>query len=382
MSLPKPGKYKGQDDIKKFDDWLTQLLKYFRTFKVTRYRCDVDRVLYTGLCLEGITAEWYNQEVESPDRHINYWSFEDLICGLFKRFIHKATAQQAVTNYNHTHYSAEKGVLAFFNNMKRHAHCMVKPSDDYSVRKKFIGGLPHSIVKTVLEARGITAEHSTMDEILDEVKRMEGAQKALNQLVRNNPQSGGLSSKGSSSSARSDTDRSGNSGSNQQYKFVRKGNLLYKDQGNHFQKQDSLSSRATAGTSSPSVTQQPGNSAFCKGITCYNCGVEGHLASEGRQPKKDKGKAPQAHLYAVDVHKDEEDTPRNEEIGEVHSTDLTNENVNDTAHNAQEAEEPEGEPLNTYSIIDKKEDDDKLVRYLGGMRPIEELEEPDDEHIV
>ncbi|KIM58608.1 hypothetical protein SCLCIDRAFT_27989 [Scleroderma citrinum Foug A] len=152
MSLPKPGKYGGQDDIEKFNDWLTQLLKYFRTFKVTGYRRDADRVLYTGLYLEGIAAEWYNQEVESPDRRIDYWSFEDLICGLFKRFIHEATAQQATTNYDRTRYSAEKGVLAFLNDMKWHAHRMVELPDNYSFRRKFIGGLPHSIVKTVLEA--------------------------------------------------------------------------------------------------------------------------------------------------------------------------------------------------------------------------------------
>ena len=67
-----------------------------------------------------------------------------------------------------------------------------------------------------------------MDEILDEVKRMEGAQKALNLLARNNSQSGGTSFKGSLSNAHSDADRSGNPGSNQQYKFIQKGNLLYK----------------------------------------------------------------------------------------------------------------------------------------------------------
>ena len=188
----------------------------------------MDCVLYTGLYLEGIAAEWYDQEVELPDRHIDYWSFKDLICGLFKRFIHEAMAQQAVTNYDCTHYSAEKGALAFFNNMKWRAHRMVEPPDDYSFRRKFIGGLPHSIVKTVLEAQGIMAEHSTMDEILDKVKRMEGAQKALNLFVKNNPQGGGTPPKGSLSNACSDADRSGHSSSNQQYKFMRKGNLLYR----------------------------------------------------------------------------------------------------------------------------------------------------------
>ena len=142
MSPPKPGKYGGQDDIKKFDDWLTQLLKYFRTFKVTGYGRDADRILSIGLYLKGIAAKWYDQEVESPDRRINYWSFEDLICGLFKRFIHEATAQQATTNYDCTRYSTEKGALAFFNDMKWRAHHMVKPPDDYSFRRKFIGGLP------------------------------------------------------------------------------------------------------------------------------------------------------------------------------------------------------------------------------------------------
>ena len=84
----------------------------------------------------------------------------------------------------------------------------------------------------------------------------------------------------------------------------------------------------------------------------------------------------------MDVRKDEGDTPRNKEIGEVHSTDLTDESTNDTAHDAQEDEEPEVEHLDTYSIINEEEDDDKLVGYLRAMHPIEELKEPDDEHVV
>ena len=33
MNLPKPGKYRGQDDLEKFDKWLSHLLKYYHIGK-------------------------------------------------------------------------------------------------------------------------------------------------------------------------------------------------------------------------------------------------------------------------------------------------------------------------------------------------------------
>ena len=64
MNPPKPGKYKGQDDLENFNEWL---LKYYHTFKVTGPNCDEDQVLYTGLYLEGLAFQWYDQEVNSLD---------------------------------------------------------------------------------------------------------------------------------------------------------------------------------------------------------------------------------------------------------------------------------------------------------------------------
>ena len=47
MNLPKPRKYGGQDDLEKFDEWLSHLLKYYRTFKITIPNRNKDWVLYT-----------------------------------------------------------------------------------------------------------------------------------------------------------------------------------------------------------------------------------------------------------------------------------------------------------------------------------------------
>ena len=68
---------------------------------------------------------------------------------------------------------------------------MVEPPDSYSFRRKYPEGLLQTIVKTALEACGISAEHSSIEEILDEVKHVESAQKVLNLYTRQGTQMGG-----------------------------------------------------------------------------------------------------------------------------------------------------------------------------------------------
>jgi hypothetical protein len=88
--------------------------------------------------LAGLTATWYADEVEVWNRRTSKWIFEDLICELYKRFIHEVTAQNAATSYQKTKYSRAKGALAFFNDLQCHANRMVQPPDEYSMKRKFL----------------------------------------------------------------------------------------------------------------------------------------------------------------------------------------------------------------------------------------------------
>ena len=94
-----------------------QLLVYFQIFKITRPCTDTTHIQYMGLYLSELAQQWYSQEVLVLTRHIWHWLFEDLIFSLFRRFIHKALAQNAAIQYDHTRYSADKGVLAFYNEL-------------------------------------------------------------------------------------------------------------------------------------------------------------------------------------------------------------------------------------------------------------------------
>jgi len=89
------------------------------------------------------------------------------------------SAQNAAEKYDKTRYSSERGALVFYNDMRRCAARMVQPPDDYSMRRKFINGLPLSLAEGVVKACGISMEHSAMEQILAEVQKMENALKMI-----------------------------------------------------------------------------------------------------------------------------------------------------------------------------------------------------------
>ena len=91
MNPSKPRKYSGQDDLEKFNEWLSHLLKYHCTFKVTKPDCDEDQVLYTRLYLEGLTSQWYDQVIDSLDWQVQDWMVKDIICELFQQFVNETS---------------------------------------------------------------------------------------------------------------------------------------------------------------------------------------------------------------------------------------------------------------------------------------------------
>jgi hypothetical protein len=83
--------------------------------------------------------------------------------------------QNVATSYQNTKYSRAKGALASFNDLQRHANHMVQPPDEYSMKRKFLRGLPEDLVENLLKSRQVSAEHTSMEKLLHEVKAMESS---------------------------------------------------------------------------------------------------------------------------------------------------------------------------------------------------------------
>ena len=179
IRISAPEKYSGKDDIEKFDTWLAGLLRWFRVYNVTGDDKDATRVDLCGTTLTGLAATWYSDEVEAWNRSTTMWYFEDLICAIYKRFIHEVTAQNAANSYQSTRYSKSKGALAYYNDLMRHAGRMVQQPDEYSIKRKFLKGLPKDLVENLLKSRKVSAEHTSIKKLLNEVKAMESSLQAI-----------------------------------------------------------------------------------------------------------------------------------------------------------------------------------------------------------
>src|SRR3984957_9734243 len=162
-----------------FKTWLTRLLRWFRVYNVTGNHEDSLRVDLCGTTLTGLAATWYADEVESWKRTTQVWLFKELICHLYKQFIHKVTVQNVVTSSQKTRLSKTKGALAYYNELKCHASRMVQPPDEYSMKGKFFGGLPDDLVENLFKSCRVTAEHTPIDKLLCEVKAMESLIQAI-----------------------------------------------------------------------------------------------------------------------------------------------------------------------------------------------------------
>ena len=134
LRVPLPEKYSGEDDIEMFDSWLSGLLRWYRVHNVTGEAKNSSRVDLCGTTLKGLAAEWYTDEVEAWNRPTQEWHFEDLVCAMYKRFIHEVTAQNAAIKFEHAQYSKSKGALAYYNDLKCYAGWMVIPPDDYTMK--------------------------------------------------------------------------------------------------------------------------------------------------------------------------------------------------------------------------------------------------------
>jgi hypothetical protein len=156
-----------------FLQWLNQFLNWLRNHYYCGDEADYSRLNLLGNYVEGIAADWFAADVDTPDRMtLEPLKFVNAICAMHQRFVRTATANYAVTQYDRVEYSASDGVEGLYYRLDKTANQMVERPSDYSFRLRLFEGLPAWIYDTLLE-RNILPEFCNMDDIQENAHQIE-----------------------------------------------------------------------------------------------------------------------------------------------------------------------------------------------------------------
>ncbi|OJT04654.1 hypothetical protein TRAPUB_4599 [Trametes pubescens] len=159
-NIPAPEKYAGEDDAEAFLGWLKAFLRWLALGRITGPDLDDYRVQILGQYLVKEARIWYDDVIDSIDGVGKYWSFEQAVCALYKRFIHKSTARSAADKFYHVKYRRETGVSGLWDTMIALARKMPELPDNYSFKTTFLEALPDDIVAPMLRNRNISVERA------------------------------------------------------------------------------------------------------------------------------------------------------------------------------------------------------------------------------
>jgi len=162
-----PIAYNGKDDFDILSNWLQGLLQYFKLHRITGVDKDRDQVLVAGTSLAGKAERWFSHEVERPNRITCDWTFKSMIVGIYWAFITTATAQQAMQRYNQVWFSSDEGIMAFYHDLLMWAGRLAQYPDQYSFKRRLFNGMPEEYQHHLALFKGISAEHSSLDAILE-----------------------------------------------------------------------------------------------------------------------------------------------------------------------------------------------------------------------
>jgi hypothetical protein len=172
------GKYTGGAKFSDLENWLANLVVLFKAEQYGGDDRDRERVLHVPQFIEGKAKRWFNRHVLHVRRTQLTWSFEEVIVGLYDRFIHPSTMQDARAAFFAARYSEEKGIQGFYDSLVDHAQNMAVYPDTYQIVETFLQGTPAYIREHMIKD-GLSPEVHTIDDFVTEAKKHEAAKKTL-----------------------------------------------------------------------------------------------------------------------------------------------------------------------------------------------------------
>ncbi|KAF5378849.1 hypothetical protein D9615_006884 [Tricholomella constricta] len=279
------------------EEWLASLVVMLAVSQFGGAEHDQERVLITSEFLDGEARKWYNRHVIHVNRGKQSWTFEDVILGLYDRFVLPSTMQDARNDFNAVTYSASKGIQEriighSWRNFSKHFRAICGSDDGLSpeinTAQEFLAvGLAHQATQKTADyfERNVTAQRIQPSQM----RKPDGGRVNAPHNNFNRPRRvyGAVNEKPYSKPAYQDQP-----GRGEQKPHIKKPAVKTGDRPRYDQ------------------TKNHDHHNHPPGEVCFNCGKLEHFAKDCKQPKKQRAFLRAARTAAPDVasEADDEDT--------------------------------------------------------------------------
>ncbi|KNZ74480.1 hypothetical protein J132_06829 [Termitomyces sp. J132] len=95
-----------------------------------------------------------------------YWTFKEVLIGLYNRFVKAATMQEACEAFRMTVYNARMGIQTFYDDLVGHAQNMAVYPDEFTIWETFLDGIPAEMRCALIHDDNLSPEVNTVTEFL------------------------------------------------------------------------------------------------------------------------------------------------------------------------------------------------------------------------
>ncbi|SJL16375.1 uncharacterized protein ARMOST_19897 [Armillaria ostoyae] len=175
-------KYDGEASREILWEWLRSVVFAYCTSQLGGPDRDEERVLTLDLLLVGKAKTWFQQRVSKPGAPKPL--FMEVIIDLYARFVHDSALQDACDAFKAARWDeGDNTVQGWQDTLQQLIDDMDAPPDDYSIKDKFMLGLPLTIRNGVF-ADKLSIEYNDWEELYQSALDVEYALKAERQFLK------------------------------------------------------------------------------------------------------------------------------------------------------------------------------------------------------
>ncbi|KAG5334216.1 hypothetical protein C0989_003952 [Termitomyces sp. Mn162] len=158
--------YAGGHKFSQLEDWAMDVCYHLAACCYGGDDMDQECIFVLHEFMDGEAWNWFRRHVLHTNRDKLYWTFKEVLIGLYNRFVNAAMMQEAREAFRTAVYNAQTGVQTFYNDLVGHAQNMAIYLDEFTIRETFLDGIPAEMHRALICNDNLSPEVNTVTEFL------------------------------------------------------------------------------------------------------------------------------------------------------------------------------------------------------------------------